>query len=71
MDIKNFLAPGDAVVDVRASDKTRLLTELCKRAAASLQLDADTVSGDILKREDLGSTGVGGGVAIPHAVLEA
>jgi nitrogen PTS system EIIA component len=67
MDIKSFLAPGDAVVDVRASDKTRLLTELCKRAAASLQLDADTVSGDILKREDLGSTGVGGGVAIPHA----
>lgn len=47
MDIKSFLAPGDAVVDIRAADKTRLLTELCNRAAASLQLDAGTVSGDI------------------------
>jgi PTS system nitrogen regulatory IIA component len=67
MDINSFLAPGDALVDVRASDKTRLLTELWHRAAASLRLGADTVAGDILKREELGSTGVGGGVAIPHA----
>ena len=67
MHIRDFLSQSDATVDVRANDKTRLLKELCNRAASSLKLDADRVSADILKREELGSTGLGGGVAIPHA----
>lgn len=37
------------------------------RAAASLKLDPKLIAGKILKREELGSTGVGGGIAIPHA----
>jgi PTS system nitrogen regulatory IIA component len=67
MEIKDFLSPTDTIVDVRASDKAGLLQELSRQAAASLNLRADLISGDILKREDLGSTGMGNGVAIPHA----
>ena len=67
MDIKDFLAPSDVLVGIRASDKTRLLEDLCRRAASILKIDADKITGDILKREELGSTGIGGGVAIPHA----
>ena len=67
MDIKRFLSESDALVDVRASDKDRLLRELCARAGKALNLDVESISKDILKREELGSTGVGGGVAIPHA----
>jgi nitrogen PTS system EIIA component len=67
MDIKEFLSPTDILVDVRASDKTRLLQELARRAAAALNLPAERISMEILKREELGSTGTGGGVAIPHA----
>src|SRR5664279_557151 len=48
-------------------DKTRLLEDLCGRAASILKIDADKITGDILKREELGSTGIGSGVAIPHA----
>jgi PTS system nitrogen regulatory IIA component len=70
MDIKEFLSPSDAIVGVRAADRTVLLKELCARAAAVLKLDAQKISTDILKREDLGSTGVGGGVAIPHARVD-
>jgi PTS system nitrogen regulatory IIA component len=70
MDISNFLSPGDAIFDLRASDKTRLLKDLCIRAAAALKLDSARLSTDILKREELGSTGVGGGVAIPHARMQ-
>ena len=67
MDIKDFLSPADALVDLRAPDKLRLLQDLSVRAAASLELDAERVSKAILAREELGSTGMGEGVAIPHA----
>jgi hypothetical protein len=33
-------------------------------------LPAEQISGEILKRQELGSTGTGGGVAIPHARIE-
>ncbi len=67
MEIKDFLSPDDALVKIRAPDKTRLLQELASRAASVLNLDANLVSIEILKREALGSTGTGDGVAIPHA----
>jgi PTS system nitrogen regulatory IIA component len=70
MDIKEFLSPSDTLVDVRASDKTHLLQELTRRAAASLELAAERIVAEILKREELGSTGTGGGVAIPHARIQ-
>jgi PTS system nitrogen regulatory IIA component len=70
MDIKEFLALSNTLIDVRASDKTRLLQELCRRAAACLNLPAEGISAEILKREELGSTGTGGGVAIPHARIQ-
>ena len=38
MDIKEFLSPNDKLIDVRASDETRFLRELARRAAASLNL---------------------------------
>jgi PTS system nitrogen regulatory IIA component len=67
MEIKEFLLPTDTLIKGRGVDKKRLLQELAARAAAALNLDADLISFELLKREDLGSTGTGGGVAIPHA----
>ena len=66
MEISDFLAPSDVFVGIRSSDKTRLLEDLCRRAASTLKVDADKILTNILKREELGSTGLGGGVAIPH-----
>ena len=67
MDIKEFLSPVDALVDVTAPDKARLLQELARRASATLNLAAEPISNALLEREKLGSTGTGGGIAIPHA----
>src|SRR5262252_10486413 len=67
MEIKDFLLPTDALIKVRAPDKIRLLQELAARAAVALHVPADRISAELLKREHLGSTGTGGGVAIPHA----
>jgi nitrogen PTS system EIIA component len=58
------------LIDVRASDKTRFLRELARRAAASLNLAPERIAAEILKREELESTGTGGGVAIPHARIQ-
>ena len=70
MKISDLLSPKDVMIDVRASNKRKLLQELAAKAASSLGLGVDQVAPDLLKREELGSTGVGGGVAIPHARLK-
>jgi PTS system nitrogen regulatory IIA component len=67
MQISDFLSPQSVMIDVRASDKARLLRELSVQAADQAGLDAGEVSAQILKREELGSTGVGNGVGLPHA----
>lgn len=67
MELGALLSVENTLLDVPASNKTKLLNDLCARAAAALDWDAKAISSEILKREELGSTGVGGGVAIPHA----
>jgi PTS system nitrogen regulatory IIA component len=47
-----------------------LLHDLARRAASVLKVDGHIVFSALLKREELGSTGVGDGVAIPHVRLE-
>jgi PTS system nitrogen regulatory IIA component len=69
MNIKDFLSAADVAVDVRAADKAGLLKELAARAAAAVNLPPGLVMGEIEKRDELGSTGIGHGVAIPHARL--
>ena len=67
MQIKDLLAPSDVIVGLAATDKTALLHDLVGRAAAAIKLPFDDISMEILKREALGSTGVGDGIALPHA----
>jgi nitrogen PTS system EIIA component len=67
MQIKDFLAPSDVAIEVRAGDKAGLLKDLATRAAPALDLSPESLAGEIEKRDELGSTGIGGGVSIPHA----
>ena len=63
----DLLAPDGIVLGLRAADKTELIKALAKRAAARLKLPAEAVSAPLLAREALGSTGIGRGIALPHA----
>ena len=67
MNIREFLAPADALADLAASGKISLLQGLAQRASDKLKLPAELIASALLKREELGSTGTGGGIAIPHA----
>ena len=67
MNIKQFLSPSDVAIDHRASDKAGLLKDLAARAASALKLPVEAVATEIEKRDELGSTGIGAGVSIPHA----
>ena len=69
MKISDLLSPTDVMIDVRASNKRLLLQEFAAKAADSLGLPVDQIAPYLLKREELGSTGIGHGVAIPHARL--
>ena len=70
MKIPDFLSPSDTLLNIRASDKEQLLRELARKAAAKIKASEDDILSALLKREALGSTGMGNGVAIPHARLQ-
>ena len=57
----------DVLIDLRAADKASLLAALARHAAAHTGLDATGLRQLLLAREALGSTGVGNGIALPHA----
>jgi PTS system nitrogen regulatory IIA component len=68
VEIADLLTGPDAVLAcVKASGKKALLAELASRAAAHFKLDERRLFDRLLERERLGSTGIGGGIAIPHA----
>ena len=67
MKISQFLSPSDVAIEVQARDKSDLLKMLSSRAALTLKLPVGVVVSEIKRRDELGSTGIGGGVAIPHA----
>jgi len=70
VEISDLISAESIVIGQRARDKQSLLQELSARAAASLGLDPKHVLVALSAREMMGSTGVGQGVAIPHARME-
>ncbi len=51
---------------VQAGSKKQLLQTLAAQAASLTGLDERVIFDTIMQREKLGSTGLGGGIAIPH-----
>ena len=69
MTVADLLAPDRVVLDLRVPDKRRLIDELARRAAAAAEVPAEAIAEALAAREELGSTGMGAGIAIPHARL--
>ncbi|HUI21768.1 MAG TPA: PTS sugar transporter subunit IIA [Methylocella sp.] len=70
MDLADLITPDRVIFAARASNKQQLLQDLASRAAKLLNLDARAIFDALLAREELGSTGLGNGFALPHARIE-
>lgn len=67
MEIGDVISVEDVLLDLRPEGKTRLLKDLARHAGSRLDLPAADIVSSVSARERLGSTGLGQGVAIPHA----
>src|SRR6188472_2801531 len=69
MKFSDFVVAPAIRADIAADDKPSVIQEMVASLAASgavRQEDAAGIVAAIMKREELGSTGIGRGVAVPH-----
>ncbi|MGB8815347.1 MAG: PTS sugar transporter subunit IIA [Paracoccaceae bacterium] len=69
MNICGAIVPQRIRLNLKARDKAGLLSLIAEDAAASTGLDQGAILATLSKREALGSTGVGNGIALPHAAI--
>jgi PTS system nitrogen regulatory IIA component len=70
MRILDVLHKDSILVDLKSSDKKGVLEELVSPVARLAQVDAEDLARVLMDRERLGSTGIGGGIGIPHGKLK-
>jgi PTS system nitrogen regulatory IIA component len=68
---QNFLTTDTVATDVPIQSKKRLLEYVAEQFVGQNQeLDVSTVFEKLIERERLGSTGLGKGIALPHARID-
>lgn len=70
IDFVDILPPGAVASDLAVGNKKALFQQLGAMAERELGVPARQVVERLSERERLGSTGFGGGVAIPHGKIE-
>jgi PTS system nitrogen regulatory IIA component len=70
VDLGELLDPGAISARLNASSKRQALSIVAEIASRSLELKPAEILAKLMQRERLGSTGVGHGVAVPHARLK-
>jgi nitrogen PTS system EIIA component len=67
MELSDILKPEAVRFVGKPVSKKRILQDISARAASVYGIDADAAFDALQERENLGPTGVGDGVALPHA----
>lgn len=67
MELADLLTQRGIIPALKAQTKKQALQELAELGAAITGLSGRDVLEGLMQRERLGSTGLGGGIAIPHA----
>lgn len=67
MSLAEILKPEGVIANLKARSKKQALQELSTVASKLCGLDAQLILDKLVARERLGTTGVGQGIAIPHA----
>ena len=66
MEVTDLLDPSGVISNFRVTSKRQALQELARRAAALTGEDEHKIFESLREREQLGSTGIGNGTAVPH-----
>jgi PTS system nitrogen regulatory IIA component len=66
MKILDVLSKEAVNVDLKATDKKGILDELVSPIARITSISSEELVKVLIERERLGSTGIGGGIGIPH-----
>jgi len=69
MKIVDFLKSDEIFLDVSETSKKELLEKIAAIAAPKTGIETSLIFDALVERERLGTTGIGRGVAIPHARL--
>ncbi len=68
MQITEFITEKEIIIEMKAREKESAISELLKKLQDNgLLKDSEKVLEVLLEREKLGSTGIGQGIAVPHA----
>ncbi len=70
MKITEVLYKEAILVDLKANDKKGVLEELSKPVSRIAGINQQELVRVLMEREQLGSTGIGGGIGIPHGKLK-
>jgi PTS system nitrogen regulatory IIA component len=70
MKILDVLHEETILVDLQAKDKKGILEELVEPVSAKTGINHDELVKKLLERERLGSTGIDGGIGIPHGKIK-
>jgi len=70
MGLEDLLSAQGVIPNLKAKCKREVLAALADKASELTGVPADEIRARLLEREQLGSTGVGNGVAIPHGKIE-
>jgi PTS system nitrogen regulatory IIA component len=70
MRILEALNKNAIIDDLKGKDKKDILEELVSPLVETTGIDQETLVKVLIERERLGSTGIGGGVGIPHGKLD-
>lgn len=71
MKLVDFLSKNGVVADLSGVNKVEVLARLAEVGSSLAGIPASDIFHVLKKREDLASTGIGDGVAIPHGTLSA
>lgn len=69
MKLADYITPDSVLFELDASSKLEALQLMSAGASRVSGVPADTILAALQKRESLGSTGIGQGIAIPHTRL--
>jgi len=70
MKILDILVKDAVLVDLKSMDKKGVLEELVEPVTGIARIDRNDLVKILMDRERLGSTGIGGGIAIPHGKMK-